>query len=101
MKVIERLVQHIHADKWAELEAIDKEFNALEAKHGFPPKRRSQLFSGSDEYNTLIVEYVWESLAAMEAAYESINTDPAYMPLYQKVFAILRDSRVELYTPLP
>jgi hypothetical protein len=101
MKVLERLVQHVYTDKWAELEAIDKEFNVVEAKHGFPHKRRYQLISGSDELNTLVIEYEWDSMASMETAYEKLMADPVYQSLGQRSNAIVRDNRMELYTPLP
>jgi hypothetical protein len=85
----------------AELEAIDKEYNAVEAKMGFPPKKRYQMISGPDEQGTLIIERQWGSLAAMEAAYEKIMADPKWQAVNQKSNTIIKDNRLELYTPLP
>jgi len=101
MVIIERLVQHVYSDKWAELETIDKEFDAVEARHGFPAKKRFQMISGPDNMGTLIIERQWASLAAMEAAYEKFMADPAWQALNLKSSPILKDNRVELYTPLP
>ena len=101
MVIIERLVQHVFPGKMAELGAIDKKYDAIEAKMGFPPKKRLQMISGPDEMNTLIVERQWASLAAMEAAYEKLMVNPEWQALYQGSNTILRDSRMELYMPLP
>jgi hypothetical protein len=101
MVILERQVQHVYTDKWAELEQLDKEFNAVEARYGFPPKKRYQMMSGPDEMGTLIIERQWASLAAMEAAYEKLMLDPAYQSVNQKSSLILKDNRLELYTPLP
>ena len=101
MIIIERLVQHVFPGKEAELEALDKEYNAVEAKMGFPLKKRYQMISGPDEMGTLIVERQWVSLAAMEAAYEKLMVNPEWQALYQRSSTVLRDSRMELYTPLP
>jgi hypothetical protein len=56
MVVLERLVQHIYADKLAELDALDKEYNAVEGKYGFPAKKRYQMISGPEETGTIVVE---------------------------------------------
>jgi hypothetical protein len=101
MVIIERDVQHIYPDKWAELESLDKEYNVIESKYGFPNKRRLTLVTGADELQTLIIERQWESLAAMEAAFEKLLADPAYQALVLKGAHVLRDVRMELYQPLP
>lgn len=101
MAILARQVQHIYADKWEELEAFDKENNAVEAKYGFPPKKRYQMMSGPDEMGTLIVEYQWESLAAMEEAYNKLMVDPVFQELGKRGNGILRDNRFELYIILP
>jgi len=101
MVVIEREVQHVYPDKWEELEAIDKEFNKVEAKYGLPPKKRYQMFSGADVLDTLIVEYQWESLAAMETAYTKLMVDPEWQALGKRVNKVVKDIRIELFMPLP
>ncbi len=101
MIIIHREVQHIYPDKWADLAVIDQEYNKIEAKYGFPQKKRSQLLSGKDEMNTLIIEYQFESLAAMEAAFEKLMADPEWQALGERANSILRDIRIELLMPLP
>ena len=79
MKILQRQIQHIHPEKWADLEAIDKRFDAVERRLGFPTnKRRYRCYFGTHDMNTLIVEYEWESLATMEAVLEQAMVDPEW-----------------------
>lgn len=100
MVILERDVQHIYPDQWAELNAIDGEFNQVESRIGFPAKKRFQLLIGPDEVNTLIVERQWPSMAAMETAYEQAMADPGWQALVAKSNAIIRDHRYEVYLVL-
>jgi hypothetical protein len=101
MIIIEHLVQHIHAGKWAELEGIDKKYNALEAALGFPPKRRLQCLSGAGDTDTIIIERQWESMAKMEATMEKAMADPAYQALGMETVGIVESNKWELFTLLP
>ena len=101
MIIIERMIQHIRPDKWAELEAIDKKYNVVEARLGFPTKKRSQSLSGSLEMNTLIIERQWPSMAAMEATYEKAMADPEHQALQLEGNPIIKSNHWELYMPLP
>ena len=102
MKVLQRQIQQIHPDKWAELEEIDKRFNAVESRLGFPPNKKRYLFYfGGHDVNTLIVEYEWDSLAAMETTYEKALADPEWQALFAEGGSIIERVQMELYTPLP
>ena len=101
MITIERMVQQVRPDKWAELEEIDKRYNAVENRLGFPPKKRYQCMMGSHDMNTLIVERQWDSLAAMEATYEKAFTDPEHQALQKEITSIIKSVQMELYMPLP
>jgi hypothetical protein len=101
MIILERMVQEIYPDKWAELEALDKKYNVLEARIGYPPKRRYQCLAGIHAVSTLIIERQWESLAKMEAAQEKAQMDPEYQVLYQEGSSIIKSIHWELYMPLP
>jgi hypothetical protein len=50
--------------------------------------------------NTLVVEYEWESLAQMEAVFESAMADAEWQALSVEVGSILKDNQMELYVPL-
>lgn len=101
MVFVERLIQQIRPDKWTELEALDKKYNTVEGRYGFPAKRRYRCLVGSDNSNTLIIEREWASLAAMEAAYEKLTADPEWRALGAEGFGIIESNRIELYEPLP
>jgi len=101
MAYIQREIQHIYPGKWEDLEAIDKEYSKIEAKYGFSPKKRYQIITGSDEMNTLIVEHHWESLAAMETAFNKLMADPEWQALGPRAETIIRDDRLELLFIMP
>jgi hypothetical protein len=101
MVVVERLIQQVRPDKWAELEALDKKYNPIESRCGFPAKRRYRCFMGGDNINTLIIERQWESFAAMEAAYEKALADPEWQALGAEGTSSIESDRHELYIPLP
>lgn len=101
MIAMERLVQKVIPGKWAALEEVDKKFNALESRFGFPAKKRYQCMTGGYDTNTLIIERQWESLAALEAAYEKITPTPEYQALVVEMSSIIENQHIELYMPLP
>ena len=102
MICIERMIQKIYPDKWAELEAIDKKYNKVEARLGFPPnKKRYQCMLGGHDSNTLIIERQWPSLAVMEAIYEKAFADPELQALNKESNSIIKSNMVEVYMPLP
>jgi len=101
MITVERMTQKVYPGKWADLEAIDKKFDKVEAKAGFPPKKRYQCVIGSLDQNVLIIERQWPSMAAMEATYEKVMADPEWQALGQEVLAVVASSQIEVFTPLP
>jgi len=101
MVIVERLTQKLRPNKFEELEKLDKKYTALENKFGFPLKKRYQLIAGGNDFNTLIVERQWESLAKMEAAYEKALADAEYQKLNEESSSAIKSTQMELYTPLP
>jgi hypothetical protein len=102
MIAIERMTQKVFPGKWAALEEIDKRYNVVEKRLGFPPtKKRYQCMIGGHDSNTLIIERQWESLAVMEATYEKAFADPEMQALQQETASILKSTQVEVYAPLP
>ena len=101
MIVVERLIQQIRPNKWAELEALDKKFDAVESRLGFPPKKRYRCYVGGHNTDTLIIERQWKSMAAMEAAYEKAFADPEDQALGAEAASIIKSNQYELYSPLP
>jgi hypothetical protein len=101
MMILERLIQHVYPGKAMELEALDKEYDAVESKYGFPSKKRYSLLAGADKIQTLVIERQWPSMAAMESAFEKLTADPVYQNVNVKSIPVIRDNRWELYSILP
>ena len=101
MIIVERQIQIVRPGKWAELEEIDKKFNAVESCLGFPAKRRYRSLVGGHTTDTLIIERQWESFAALEAAYEKAIADAEHRELSAGVHSsIIESAQIELYMPL-
>jgi hypothetical protein len=84
------------------LEEINKRFDAAERRLGFPAtQKRYRCYFGGHDINTLIVEYEWESMAAMEAASERAMADPEHQALGAELESIIDSWQMELYAPLP
>lgn len=101
MICVERLVQQVRPGKWAELEALDAKYNAVEGRLGFPPKRRLRCYIGGHITDTLIIERQWASMATMEATYEKAFADPEWQALSAEAVTIIKNDQHELYAPLP
>jgi hypothetical protein len=101
MKTVERMIQKIYPDKWEELEEIDKRYNVVEGRLGFPSKKRYRCITGGHDTDTLIVERQWDSLAAMEATYEKAMLDRDLQALWAEGTSIVQSTQTELYMPLP
>ena len=97
MKVLERHIRKIHPSKWGEAEGLDKRYDAIEGKYGFPSKRYYRCFSGAHDVSTSIMEREWESLAAMEAALEKALADPQWQALASEGEDPIEGPQIELY----
>jgi len=98
---IERMIMKAHPGKWAKVEVINKKYNAVESRLGFPPKKRYECIMGSHDLGTFIVERQWDSIAAMEATYKKAYADTEYQALGNEGTSIIKSTQIELYTPLP
>lgn len=98
MIIIEMMIQKINNGMWEALDEIDKRYDVIESRHGFPSKRRLMSISGTHDLNTIIITREWSSMAAMEAAYEASLMDPEYQALTSETGSIIESSRMELYT---
>ena len=101
MVIVERMIQKIRPGKWAELEVLDKKYDVVESRLGFPAKKRYQCIMGGHDTNTLIVERQWDSFAAMEATFEKAFADPEYQALGEEGISIIKSTQFEVYMPLP
>lgn len=100
--ILHRQVQVIKAAKWNDLEELDKKFEAIEKRIGFPDtKKRWRALMGPHHLNTQIVEQVWESMGKMEKTITKALLDPEYQKLVEEAEDIIETSWWEIYTPLP
>ena len=56
---------------------------------------------GGHDFNTLIIERQWGSLAQMEAVYEKAFANEEHQKLNQESASVIKSSQMEMYTPLP
>ncbi len=99
MTIIIREIQKVRPGQWEALEEADARWAAFEARTGFSTKkRRYRVFSGVEDMNTIVIEFEFDSLAALDAAYARGEADPEYQELTEELYSIISSSRVELYT---
>jgi len=99
--IMERYTQNV-IGTYDEMVAIEKEFDALEAKIGnVPHKRRYYAYYGSLPLGTFVWEREWESLAALEAYHVITMNDPDWAATTEKAGKIYADFHSELYWVIP
>ena len=99
MVVVEQMIQKVFPGKWDALDEIDKRYDVVESRHGFPAKKRLMSISSVYDLNTILIVREWKSMAAMEHAYESAFADPEHQALAAEIGNIVESSRIELYSP--
>ena len=99
MIVIERQIQEIYPGKNEALVELDGRYAPINESYGFTPIKRYWCISGPHDINTSVFERQWESMAAMEAAYENSFDHPDIQALNAEGADIIKSSRIELYTP--
>jgi hypothetical protein len=101
MAILIREIQQVRPGKWEALKDAEKRWNIFEERVRFPRnKRRSRVYSGVDDTNTVVIEFEFDSLAALEAANTRAESDPEYQELLAELETIIASNRVELYTIL-
>jgi len=100
MEVLERVIVKVRRGKWAELKELHKKLQVIASRCGFPPARYYHALSGLDDWDTLIIEREWESLAAWEAACQEREAGPEIQPPHAEGHAIEEGVRFEAYTVL-
>jgi hypothetical protein len=95
------MIQKIIPGKWEALFEITARYNELESRLGYPPSKHYRCITGTHDLNTIIVERQWDSMAAMEAAYEKAFVEPAYQTLNDELNDVVASTQIELYMPMP
>jgi hypothetical protein len=102
MIILERYVQQVRPDRWAELQAIDRRASAVRQRLGFPPRKVWRALSGkSHGYNALIVERQWESFAQMEETLARALQDPEWQDVEAELadMAVFESNEREFWMP--
>jgi len=97
MRIMERLIQKVDRSQWAKKIAIEKRYEPVEARLGFPPSRRYRAYIGSQDTNTRVIERDWSSLQAFLVTIEKSMSDPEHQALGAEQVGIVLSNQVELY----
>jgi len=97
MRIMERLIQKVDRAQWAKKIAIEKRYEPVEARLGFPPSRRYRAYIGSQDTNTRVIERDWSSLGAYLTTSEKSVADPEHQALGAEQVGIVLSNQVELY----
>lgn len=97
MKIMERLIQKVDRSSWAKKLAIEKRYEPVEARLGFPLSRRYRAYIGANDTNTRVVERDWSSLQAYLTTIEKAMADPEHQALGAEQIGIVISNQVELY----
>ena len=97
MKIMERMIQKVDRNSWSKKIAIEKRYEVVEARLGFPPSRRYRAFIGANDTNTRVIERDWSSQGAYLATIEKALADPEWQALGTEQVGIVLSNQVELY----
>ncbi len=100
MRILERLIQQVKPGHWEALEVLDKKYDVVEKKLGFPTKRRYRSFASAGNTDVLVIEREWESMAALESAWEKSMTNADMQQLMVEGEGIISSNAWELYMVL-
>ena len=95
--ILERCTQKIISTN-KEAFALEKKFDALEAKVGnVPVKRRYMPGYSGHMANTFIWERDWPSMAALESYNEKISKDPEWAEVFEEARGVFAEIKFELF----
>ncbi len=97
MKLMERLIQKVDRTSWAKKLAIEKRYEAVEARLGFPPSRRYRAWIGANDTNTRVIERDWSSLEAYLVTVDKAMADPEWQALGAEQSGMVLSNQVEIY----
>ena len=97
MRIMERLIQKVDRTSWAKKIAIEKRYEVVEARLGYPPSRRYRAHIGALESNTRVIERDWSSLGAYLTTIEKAFADPEWQALGTEQVGIVLSNQSELY----
>lgn len=96
MRILERHIQTLEPGGWETYQSKEKQWLAIEARLGGFSQKHYYVPMSNWSGTTVIWEREWESMAAMESAYESMMDDDEVDEMAGVPSAIVED-RVELH----
>nr|MDO8109100.1 hypothetical protein [Candidatus Sigynarchaeota archaeon] len=99
--VLLRLVQKIKSDKWGALDEIDKKYDAIENKLGYPPKKRYRSIAGPLNTDTIVIEREFKSMAVLEELQMKSWGSSEIQKLMQETLNIIEKQWMEIYIVWP
>lgn len=97
MRIMERLTQKVDRASWAKKIAIEKRYEPVEARLGYPPSRRYRAYIGATDTNTRVIERDWSSLGAFLTTQEKAMADPEWQALGAEQLGIVLGNQMELF----
>lgn len=97
MRIMERLTQKVDRSSWSKKIAIEKCYEVVEARLGYPPSRRYRAFIGTTDTNVRVIERDWSSLGAYLTTIEKAQQDPEWQALGAEQVGIVLGNQMELY----
>jgi hypothetical protein len=97
MKIMERHISTVRSGKWAELEQVEQQYDAIEQPWGFPAKRRYRALYGGHSRDVHISEREWPGLAVMEASLERAVASSEWLALGRDLNAVVESLQIEIY----
>jgi hypothetical protein len=93
--------QKVKPGKRAELDELNKRWRAFDERLGMAPEKQYACMFGAREGGTLLLMQEWESMAAIEEAYEKAFADPELAELMAAADECVESTQWELYSPSP
>jgi len=100
MKVMMRTAVKVVPGKMAEYMEVEEKSKDMASRYGMPSWRRYWPISG-DSIHTIVYEMEWDSMAAMEASFDKMFSDPERQAFMAKSDAVVESHVNELYMPMP
>ncbi len=97
MKLLERLIQKVDRTSWSKKLALEKRYEIIEARLGYPPSRRYRAWIGAEDTNTRVIERDWSSLEAYLVTVDKSLQDPEWQALGAEQAGIVLSNRTEIY----
>jgi hypothetical protein len=100
MAYVLRFVQRFQAKDEAAFLALERQFEALERRKGWPRGRRSRPFAGREPGNTLVWECELPTLGAVGDAVRTMSGDPDHARLLRRQIPFFLEAWTEVHEVL-